>query len=62
MHACAGHPVSDAELQAAVMEGLNAAADVCHEQSLQGLALVETAGGPASPAPSGTLQVSHACS
>ena len=44
------------------MEGLNAAADVCLKHNVQGLALVETAGGPASPAPSGNLQVSHACS
>lgn len=57
---CAGHHVSDADLLAAVTNGLNAAADAC--QGTQGLALVETAGGPASPGPSGNLQVSHACS
>ncbi|KAL3138910.1 hypothetical protein ABBQ32_005731 [Trebouxia sp. C0010 RCD-2024] len=54
--AAEGHHVSDADLLAAVTDGLNAAADACHSQDTQGLALVETAGGPASPGPSGTLQ------
>lgn len=58
--ACAGHHVTDAELVAAVANSLNAASLAGHGK--QGLALVETAGGPASPGPSGTLQVSHACS
>lgn len=58
---CAGHHVSDTELVSAVTANLNSAANACHEQELQGLALVETAGGPASPGPSGTLQVSHPC-
>lgn len=53
----AGHKVTDAQLQSAVLEGLNTAAQSCQDQNLTGLALVETAGGPASPAPSGTLQV-----
>ncbi len=55
--ACAGHAVSDAKLQAAVVEGLNSASQLSRERNLKGLTLVETAGGSASPAPSGTLQV-----
>ena len=58
---CAGHHVSDAELLSTVTESLNSTADACREQDMEGLVLVETAGGPASPGPSGTLQVSHAC-
>ena len=60
-HMCAGHCVSDAELLSTVTESLNLAVDACHEHNVEGLALVETAGGPASPGPSGTLQVGHAC-
>lgn len=52
-----GRPVSDADLQAAVLEGIQAAARQWREQQVAGLVLLETAGGPASPAPSGTLQV-----
>lgn len=57
----AGYHVSDAALLSAVTESLNSAANACREHEMEGVALVETAGGPASPAPSGTLQVSHAC-
>ena len=60
-HMCAGHCVSDAEVLSTVTESLSVAADACCEHNVEGLALVETAGGPASPGPSGTLQVSHTC-
>ena len=60
-HTCAGYHVSDAELLSAVTESLNSATNACCGQDMQALALVETAGGPASPGPSGTLQVRRAC-
>ena len=53
----AGHAVTDAQLHTAVLAGLNDAADLCHQHNLPGITFVETAGGPASPAPSGSLQV-----
>lgn len=49
--------MTDAQLHNAVLAGLNDAADLCHQHKLPGIAFVETAGGPASPAPSGSLQV-----
>lgn len=49
--------MTDAQLHTAVLAGLNAAADLCHQHNLPGITFVETAGGPASPAPSGSLQV-----
>lgn len=51
-----GHAVTDAQLHTAVLAGLNDAADLCHQHNLPGITFVETAGGPASPAPSGSLQ------
>lgn len=62
-----GRPVTDEEIVAAVPPQVNALA--AHiwppgrmvSRPIKGaLALVETAGGPASPGPSGTLQVRHA--
>ncbi|KAL0037506.1 hypothetical protein WJX77_000433 [Trebouxia sp. C0004] len=51
-----GHAVTDAQLHTAVLAGLQDAADLCHQHNLPGITFVETAGGPASPAPSGSLQ------
>ena len=54
----AGHPVTDAQLQHAVQQALVSFGEDCQARGTKGLAFAETAGGPASPAPSGSLQVS----
>jgi len=53
----AGRPVSDAELVAATAAELSAFAAAAPAPPGAALALVETAGGPASPGPSGRIQV-----
>jgi hypothetical protein len=63
----AGNPVEDAEVVQGVVDALagfrTGAPDTMrggpgdHRVSGSSMALVETAGGPASPGPSGTLQV-----
>ncbi len=53
----AGRPVSDAQLVAATAAELSAFASTAPAPRGAALALVETAGGPASPGPSGRLQV-----
>ena len=70
----AGRGVSDGELQTAVLQQLQDFAGTCSQRPLlaaggvrsrgsvaTAVALVETAGGPASPGPSGSLQVSCGC-
>ena len=46
--------MSDTQIRAAASQALGTFAS---KAALDGLALIETAGGPASPGPSGTLQV-----
>lgn len=53
----AGHCVTDTQLQHAVQQALAAFGQECSSTGTKGIALAETAGGPASPAPSGSLQV-----
>lgn len=53
----AGHCVTDTQLQHAVQQALAAFGQECGSRGTKGIALAETAGGPASPAPSGSLQV-----
>ena len=53
----AGHCVTDTQLQHAVQQALAAFGQECGARGATGIALAETAGGPASPAPSGSLQV-----
>ena len=55
-HPLTGRPVTDEAVQASVARHLNAFASA-QAASEAALALVETAGGPASPGPSGRLQV-----
>ena len=53
---CAGHSITDAQIQAATLEELSSFSEgIAH--GARALAILETAGGVASPAPSGRLQV-----
>ena len=57
----AGRPVSDTELLAATAAELGAFAAAARPAPGAEMALVETAGGPASPGPSGRIQVPSMC-
>lgn len=57
----AGRLVGDATVEAAVLKHLNAFASAQQQGRAASLALVETAGGPGSPGPSGRLQVDFTC-
>ena len=52
----AGRGADDHAVRDGVLEQLNAFTQLASSSDIPGLALVETAGGPASPGPSGRLQ------